>query len=270
MTYRTLKMLTVLLPTFLIGGFEYMRHEYLLSYLSMETGNFLITLLTLAISFLFATWMFRTISRIHDRLAEEQAKRAVYEERERLARALHDGIAQSLFYLNVKLKQGKVEDARTAVSAIDNQVRQAIFNLRQIPEESGTFQQRLETWLQEWSGLTGIEIETSLDIPNGQFTAAEEVHLFGIVQEACNNIRKHAVARHANVRFVPSDWKGFELVIADDGKGITGTAHPDTQAKYGLKMLAERAAALGAAWEIQSGPDGGTILRLHKKGGITR
>jgi signal transduction histidine kinase len=270
MTYRTLKMFTVLLPTFLIGGFEYVRHEFLLSCLSMEAGNFLMTLLTLAISFWYATWMFRTISRIHDRLAEEQAKRAVYEERERVARELHDGIAQSLFYLNVKLKQGKIEEARTAVSAIDNQVRQAIFNLRTLPEESGSLQRRLQTWLEQWSELTNIEIETELDIPESQFSAAEEVHLFGIVQEACNNIRKHAAARHATIRFVPSDRKGFELVIADDGRGLPEQNARDQAAKYGLKMIAERAAALGAEWEIRNRPEGGTILHLHRKGGIGR
>lgn len=115
---RTLKWLTILLPTLLIGGFEYVRHDFLLDSLSMETGNLYITLLTLLMSFVFATWMFKRIARMNDTLAREQAKRAVYEERERLAEELHDNIAQVLFFLNVQLTKGQISEAREAVSRL--------------------------------------------------------------------------------------------------------------------------------------------------------
>lgn len=63
------------------------------------------TLLTLLLSYLFGTWMFGRIQSMNVKLAEEQAKRAVYEERERLAQELHDNIAQILFFMNVQLKK---------------------------------------------------------------------------------------------------------------------------------------------------------------------
>lgn len=98
MSYRKMKFFSILIPTFLIGGFEFMRHSVFLHNLSMETGNYLITILTLVISYAFATWMFRTIERKNQRITTEREIGAIYEERERLARELHDSIAQTLFY----------------------------------------------------------------------------------------------------------------------------------------------------------------------------
>lgn len=259
MTYRTLYWLTVLLPPLIIGGFEFIRHDFLLAYLSMETGNVYITMLTLLLSFLFATWMFRTIERMNARLVEEQARRAVYEERERLARELHDGIAQSLFFLNVKLKQGHLDDARVAVSAIDNHVRQAIFNLRSLPEE-GSLKQRLEKWLTQWSALSGVDVSHEIRVMDNFFTPAEEVQLFGIIQEAFANIRKHAQAQHAWIRLTTDEPHNWVLAIEDDGVGVPPT--PTETKKYGLSMMRERAKQLNAVIDIRPRMDGGTIISL--------
>ncbi|MFY0543525.1 sensor histidine kinase [Brevibacillus sp. H7] len=260
MTYRMLYWLTVLLPPIVIGGFEFVRHDFLLSYMSMETGNVYITLLTLLLSFLFATWMFRKIERMNARLVVEQARRAVYEERERLARELHDGIAQSLFFLNVKLKQGQLDDARIAVSAIDNHVRQAIFNLRSLPEEGSSFPQRVEKWLGQWSALSGVDVTPDLTVKDGFFSPAEEVQLFGIIQEAFANIRKHAQARHAWIRLTTKEHRRWELVIQDDGVGLGET--DERSKKYGLAMMRERAKQLGAVITIAPRAAGGTEIRL--------
>lgn len=265
MTYRTFYWLTVLLPAIIIGGFEFVRHDFLLPYISMETGNVYITLLTLFLSFLFANWMFRTIERMNAKLVEEQARRAVYEERERLARELHDGIAQSLFFLNVKLKQGNLDEARIAVSAIDNHVRQAIFNLRSLPEE-GSLEQRLEKWLGQWNALSGVEVTTNIKVRDNFFTPAEEVQLFGIIQEAFANIRKHAQARHAWIQLVTREPGHWRLTVEDDGVGIADV-EADSK-KYGLSMMQDRAKQLQADIQIGTRSEGGTIIRLvSRKGG---
>lgn len=259
MTYRTFYWLTALLPAIIIGGFEFIRHDFLLPYLSMERGNVYITILTLILSFLFADWMFRTIEKMNAKLVEEQARRAVYEERERLARELHDGIAQSLFFLNVKLKQGQLDDARIAVSAIDNHVRQAIFNLRALPEE-GSLEQRLEKWLAQWSALSGVDVTTELHIKETFFSSAQEVQLFGIIQEAFANIRKHAQARHAWIRLTTQEPRQWELAIEDDGVGIS--AESAEAKKYGLAMMRDRARQMPATLEIKRRDAGGTIITL--------
>lgn len=260
MTYRLLQVLSVLIPTLLIGGFEYIRHDFLLPYMSMRTGNFYITILTFIISFWFAVWMFRTIRSINEKLAHEQAKRAVYEERERLARELHDGIAQSLFFLNVMLKQGKIDEALTAISSIDHDVRQAIFNLRELPDESTTLPDRLHKWLAQWSIHTGIEVTEEYHLAENSFSAAAQVQLFGLIQEAFTNIRKHANAKQAKLSLTANSTGQWELVILDDGWGIN--TDPTTSSKYGLSMMKERADQLQAQLEIGTGANGGTQLRL--------
>ncbi len=267
MTYRLLQVLSVMLPTLLIGGFEYIRHNFLLPYMTMDAGNLYITLLTFVISFLFAVWMFRTIRSINEKLVEEQARRAVYEERERLARELHDGIAQSLFFLKVKLKQGKIDDALAAVSSIDHDVRQAIFNLRALPDEGSSLPQRLHKWLSQWSVHTGIEVSEEYQLFDDTFTAAEQVQLFGLIQEAFANIRKHANARHASLTIRSTPFGEWELLIKDDGCGIRYD-QPNAH-KYGLTMMKERASQLHAYFHISPVASGGTELRVSStQGGL--
>jgi len=259
MSLRTLKLFTVLVPVFIIGGFEYVRHEFLLYYLTMEAGNFMIAVITLVLSYWFASWMFDKIKRINGRLTAGEARRAVYEERERLARELHDDLAQTLFFLNVKLKQGELEEAKAAVSEIDNSLRQAIFNLRTPPEEGVAFASRLNTWLQDWQAAAGIAVAAQIEVAADAFRPAEEVQLFGIVQEAFTNIRKHSRAQQATIALIASPGR-WRLRIADDGcgRGQSGSARKT----YGTELMYKRAAELGASLEIGAAPDGesGTVV----------
>jgi signal transduction histidine kinase len=260
MSLRTLKWFAILLPPLIIGGFEYIRHHALLHALSMEMGNLYITLLTLLLSFLSASWMFREIARTNARLAEEQSRRAVYEERERLAQELHDNIAQMLFYLNVKLKQGKIEDARSAAKDIDNHLRQAIYNLRTPPSEATAFLTRVGSWLTDWSAMTGIEVDIRIDLGDIRLAPAQEVLLFGIVQEAFTNIRKHSLAGKARLE-MSMEGRRWQLTIADDGVGL-----PDESAAsigYGLTLLRKRAQELSAVLDVKSGPGSGTELIIN-------
>ncbi|GEN35084.1 sensor histidine kinase [Aneurinibacillus danicus] len=262
MSYRLLQVLTVVLPTLLIGGFEYIRHEFLLEHLSMETGNVYITVLTFVLSLLFSFWAFHIIRTTNERLAQEQARRAVYEERERLARELHDGIAQSLFFLNIKLRQGHIEDASRAVSMIDNHVRQAIFNLRSLPEEGGTLTSRLTKWLSEWSSVTGIDVEEEIELPAALFTPKEEIQIFAIIQEAFANIRKHSGASNVTIELKGGE-DGWRLKIVDNGCGIESAAIPVK--KYGIFMMKERAKELGASFHLSNRETCGTEVIVTKE-----
>jgi signal transduction histidine kinase len=262
MNYVKLKMITILLPTAMIGGFEYFRHDVLTNYMSMEAGNFYMTLLTFILSYLFASWMFRHIEQSNIQLGEEQARRAVYEERERLANELHDNIAQTLFFLNIQLQKGHIEDAKSAVSDINNQVRQAIYNLRISPEEGTAFTERINHWLQEWSLVTGIEVKAELLLEADYFRPVEEVHLFGLMQEAFTNIRKHSQASSAalSIRAEGSSWL---LRISDNGRGVNAL---ESQFKYGVAMMKKRAEELHAQLELSNLAQGGTALQVigHK------
>ncbi|WP_072330920.1 MULTISPECIES: sensor histidine kinase [unclassified Paenibacillus] len=262
MSMRTLKWCTILLPPFIIGGFEYVRHDFMLHLLSMETGNLYITLLTLLLSYIFGTWMFRRIEAMNETIAGEKAKRAVYEERERLAEELHDNIAQVLFFLNVQLTKGQLHEAREAVSEIDHHLRQAIFNLRTTPEEGATFESRLLAWLEEWSGLTGINVEPALELNGRVIPPSAEVALFSIVREAFTNIRKHS---HADQAFLElgrtEDGQRWRLRIADNGVGYDPEADA-SGSRYGLSILRKRALELHAELQFRSPEEGGVELVL--------
>lgn len=262
MSYRLVQILTVILPTILIGGFEFFRHDFLLGHLSMGTGNVVITILTFILSLLFSSWVFHIIKIKNDQLAEEQAKRAVYEERERLARELHDGIAQSLFFLNIKLKQGDVVAASHAVSTIDHHVRQAIFNLRSTPEEDESLNSRIIKWISEWSSFSGIDVDVDFEIPNHLFTIKDEVQIFAIVQEAFANIRKHSGATKAGIKFkgAHNQW---QLRIWDNGSGIDTAML--SEKKYGISMMKERARQTGAVLQISKSGMGGTEIIVTPK-----
>jgi signal transduction histidine kinase len=257
MTFRTLKILTILIPTLLIGGFEFIRHTILFHYLSMETGNYLITILTLIISSVYANWMFKTIEIKNQRITEERELRAIYEERERLAKELHDSIAQSLFLLKVDLKKNKMQEAGKVVNSIDTNLRQAIFNLRMKPAEGGNFTKRIENWIEQWSTVAGVETSSEIAVEEGYFSSAEEVHLFGIIQEAYTNIRKHANAENARL-FLHTNGDNWELTVEDDGVGFS--INEIHSRHYGLNMLEERVNKLGAFLDIISGEMQGTKI----------
>ncbi|MEX2461834.1 MAG: histidine kinase [Paenibacillaceae bacterium] len=261
MNYVVLRMITILLPTLMIGGFEYFRHEVLLDYMTMETGNFYITLLTFILSYVFANWMFRHIEQSNKHLVAEQARRAVYEERERLANELHDNIAQTLFFLQVKLQKGHLEEAKAAVSDINNQVRQAIFNLRSSPDDNIHFVERIQLWLQEWQLITGITVNEELKLPEHYFTPVEEVHLLSIIQEAFTNIRKHSQADQSTItiKVKQNDWL---LSISDNGCGIVD--EQQTFNKYGMLMMRRRAEEIFAQMEYKHLNQGG--LEIIVKG----
>lgn len=257
MAYRTLKILTILVPTIVIGGFEFIRHTLLYPELSMKTGNYIITILTFIISTFYANWMFRTIEEQNQRISKERELRAVYEERERLAKELHDNIAQSLFLLKVDIKKGKVKEAGAILQSIDNNLRQAIFNLRLKPSEHVSFSTRIENWIEEWVTVSGMESKVEIQLENGFFLPQEEVQLFGIIQEAFANIRKHARASVANLQ-LRTQGDQWQLVIRDDGVGFVPDEIPPQ--KYGLLMLKERAAKIDGEVHVQTGEGNGTTI----------
>jgi signal transduction histidine kinase len=262
MSYRKLKFFSILIPTFLIGGFEFMRHGVFLHNLSMETGNYLITILTFIISYAFATWMFRTIERKNQRITTERELGAIYEERERLARELHDSIAQTLFLLKVHLKKRKIEEASSLVNSIDSHLRQAIFNLRINSKENLSFSNRIENWLNGWNTVSGIDVNNEIYITEGYFSPAEEILLFGIIQEAFANIRKHSDANTVffKLKTGRNEW---ELIIEDNGTGFD--TEENLPNKYGITMLKERAYKLNSTFELESGKNIGTKLLLRGK-----
>lgn len=212
---------------------------------------------------------------------QERAKvrqRAIVEERERIARELHDGVAQLLAYVNTKamavrllLRNRQVEQADRQLLQLEEAARSTIVDVREailglkLAGRSGTFIGALNEYALQFSRLSDLPVTLNIAPAAAQcaLPAETELQLLRIVQEALTNIRKHAAATQAVIKLQVID-RQLELSIRDDGQGFTpGNSPSDTAAKFGLTTMRERAEAIGAAWHIATELGAGTVLILR-------
>jgi signal transduction histidine kinase len=217
------------------------------------------------------------------RLHEQVLDRAVLEERERIARELHDGLAQVLGYINTQtqavkklLETRKIDEATSeldAMGAVSREVyadvREAIVGLRAAPRG---LVPALRDYLSRLPRMPGCEIELRV-VDDGEAVAlppATEIQLVRIVQEALTNVRKHAGASHVDV-IVGADGNEVGVEIVDDGQGfdpllLDRTGWP----RLGLQTMRERAQAVGGVFDVISAPGEGTRIAVHVPASIRR
>ena len=278
MSDKMIKRLILWIPTLTIGLWEYVRHSFLLPYLSMDMGNILAPIIVFIVSATLLTRLFKKLDDTQVTLRREQRMTAALEERERLAQELHDGISQSLFMLSVKIdrlescppeeKQGQLDKLRQTVRHVYDDVRQAIANLRTVPQEKDfTWSHPFMQMIEDIHKDTEWEMDVAWSIPEESLTIKEKIALFSCVREALTNVRKHADAKHVRV-IGRLHGDGFECEVRDDGTGFAGD--PCAAAgKYGLKMLRDRARTLGWHFEMRR-ESGQTIMRVSKRGAAER
>jgi two-component system nitrate/nitrite sensor histidine kinase NarQ len=274
LSYRTIKHLILWTPTITIGLWEYLRHTVLLPYVSMDLGNLLAPVIVLVVSATLLRKLFAMLEATQEELQRERMLKAALEEREQLARELHDGISQSLFLLSVKLDKldradggdaarEASEGARETIRRVYDDVRQSIANLRSLPAP-GDF-----SWMASVEALgreaedAGIRFECSGRLPDRLLTNKEKVELLAIVREAVLNARKHANARTIRVKMEPSAGGGFRCEIADDGDGLDESRLKAFD-RYGIRMMRSRAGEMGWSFEIGSGSGDGTTVTVEK------
>ena len=199
--------------------------------------------------------------------------KAVLDERTRLAREIHDGLAQTLAFLKMEaarmqtyVTKGELDAVARTLQACYRTLsdayldaRQAIDDLRHIPDEG------LGDWLAvvaaDFKALTGLEVDVSNVQLSHVFAPTVKAQLIRIVQEALTNIRKHAQA--CTVTISASECEGeATLEIHDNGHGfMPEEIQPASQ--YGLRSMRERAESIGADFQVISAPGAGTTLRLR-------
>jgi PAS domain S-box-containing protein len=208
------------------------------------------------------------------RLYGEIQSLAVVQERQRLAREMHDSVAQSLSLLHLqlaKMQEGQAAaDSRLTASLREvtaitenayDELRQSIYGLRTMVSRGLGWVATLDEYLHEFSTRTGIKV--TLEIADGlpaELPPATEVQLVRIVQEALANVRKHAGTDHARVSLQPEE-RSVRVTIEDDGRGVQPEA--DTaikQSHFGLEIMRERAESLGGKLTIESTPGHGTRI----------
>jgi signal transduction histidine kinase len=213
-------------------------------------------------------------ARLHERLRDV----AVIEERHRIAREMHDGLAQALGYLDLKI--GELEAAvslppatlrtelgrmKKVVAGAYEEVRQAIFGLKMTPPRGLGLVPTLAEYLREFSEQTGTTVELKLaDEEGARLSPRAELQLIRIIQEALANVRKHAQAGRAWVTFDTEEGKA-KITVQDDGRGFDPeeAARPG-RTPFGLRSMRERAESVGGTLAVEPGQGRGTqvIIRL--------
>ena len=208
-----------------------------------------------------------------DTLAELEYA-TIIQERTRLAREIHDGLAQTLGFLKLQASQmrnylarGDSERAReslelyfAALSEAYQDVRQTIDGLRIEPANAG-----LDGWLEqtviEFRELSGLEVDFNGASLNGVLLPEVHAQLIRIVQEALSNVRKHAQANHVWVTCHEAE-DDLWLEIRDDGKGFA-PEDVTRPSQHGLRGMRERADLIGADFQVISRQQGGTTIRVR-------
>lgn len=210
----------------------------------------------------------------HARLQEQAEQLAVLAERQRLARELHDSVTQSLYsvtlYANaaaLALAAGKQEvtagylrDLQETAQEGMRDMRLLIFQLHPPVLETEGLVAALQLRLAAVEGRAGLQTEFRVE-GERRLPLAIEGDLYWIAQEALNNVRKHAAARHVAVHLYFTAAT-LSLEVVDDGVGFDPQAVP-VEGRGGLRTIAERAAHVGGKLTYESTPGEGTRVKVE-------
>jgi nitrate/nitrite-specific signal transduction histidine kinase len=217
-----------------------------------------------------------TIAVKHGLVTAQLQSLSVIEERTRIAREMHDGVAQVLGYLNLQvqtlealLQQSKLDklreklaQMREAVKVAHADVRENILSLRTTLDNEKGLIPAIDEYLHEFGIQTTMdarfvnEVESEVDL-----SSIAEVQLVYILHEALSNVRKHSRASHVTVRLSKEGNAGEESIILqvwDDGMGFTSS---ESKRSFGLQTMRERARSVNGELLVHSVPGKGTQIK---------
>lgn len=182
------------------------------------------------------------------RLAEESATLARADERARMAREIHDTIAQSLTAIALEIESGRVDKALQVTRTTLEDARRSVMNLRAEPLAGKPLAQALALLVREFTSQSGIRV--TLDTSHAcELPLAAEAELYRIAEQALANVRQHAQAK--TVRLTLRCTRAFAtLTIEDDGIGFDQRRVPED--RHGLRGMRERARLAGGTLKIAS------------------
>ncbi len=202
------------------------------------------------------------------RLFSEVRALATVEERRRLAREIHDGIAQeiaSLGYVVDELvdeeadpaQRERISQLRSELSRIVGELRLSIFDLRSDVLPHSGLGAALSSYIRQVGTSSGLTVHLVLDESADRLRVDTEMEFLRIAQEAVTNVRRHAQAKNLWVTCRVSPPHAF-LRVADDGRGL-GSPRNDS---YGLDIMRERAGRLGVDLTVRKRDGGGTVVEI--------
>jgi two-component system nitrate/nitrite sensor histidine kinase NarX len=218
------------------------------------------------------------------RLYEQAGEMAAVEERQRLARDLHDAVSQTLFSASLTADvlprlwdqdpsqvRPLLEELAALTRGARAEMRTLLWELRPQTLLQANFEQLVQQLAEAMAARVRIRTHVTVECEARTLPPDAQVGLYRIVQETLNNIMKHAGATHPSIRLTwlcapapaaPSAAAGpagVELEIEDDGRGFAPEAV--SWERLGLKIMRERASGIGARLTIESRPGSGT--RVH-------
>ncbi|HEX5541492.1 MAG TPA: GAF domain-containing sensor histidine kinase [Micromonospora sp.] len=204
-------------------------------------------------------------------LFDEVRSLATNEERQRLAREIHDGVAQELVMVGygidnalAALPAGAAETGqelrtlRGEVTRVITELRLSLFELRSEVDRHGGLAAAIAEYARTVGASAGLRVHLSLDESTARLPAAVEAELLRIAQEAITNARKHAAAANLWVT-CEVDPPYAQIEVSDDGQGIADQ-RPD--GRYGLAIMAERAERIRGRLEIRPRHPSGTTVAV--------
>ena len=204
---------------------------------------------------------------------------AVLEERSRIARSLHDSLAQSLSFINMRFQmlsknkllpddksvRDNIEMIRDGIQYCYEDVRELLDHFRAKPQY-GNFAETVRSVIERSRKQAGIPVVLHISGGDCLLNSEQQTQALFILQEALSNIRKHAAAQQAEVLLENGD--GFTMTVRDDGRGFDPESRAEAEPgqHIGLSVMHERAEKIGAEISIRSQPGSGTEVRLHIPG----
>jgi signal transduction histidine kinase len=227
---------------------------------------------------------FNTMAHNLERLTRENEQKsqvrqqAIADERERIARELHDGLAQLLGYVNTKVMavsllvknhqssaaQAQLEQLGEAARALFTDVREAIVGLKLASQTGEGLGEAIQSYVDQFRRLTELDVRVHID-PRAESVGLppeSELQLIRILQEALSNVRRHASATQAKIDLTMNDG-ALTMTIADNGRGFDERVLPSLEpAHFGLSTMQERAEEIGGHLELCSTPGQGTQVTV--------
>lgn len=220
---------------------------------------------------------------LRDITARRERAAVIEEERARIARDLHDSVAQILYLLALKadMAAGQVVDKPDQVAGelqeigrrsrqVIREIRRTIFALRPLDWSKQGFLPALRRFVRDFAEQLGWKAHFETSSTNLSIPAKLEPAIFRLVQESLNNVAKHAEARRVWVKLAlvqTGNTHHLVLTVRDDGRGF----EPDAPAGsgLGLKQMQQRVEAVGGTFNVSSASGQGTTItaRLPVKGG---
>lgn len=208
------------------------------------------------------------------RLFARSAQFGAMEERNRLAREIHDTLAQGLAGIALQLEAADAhldagDDSRRAQTAIRRalnltrsnleEARRSVLDLRAAPLEGRTLAEAIRALVEEQSGAAKLAHQFEMVGGERPLPVRVEAGMYRIAQEAIANVIRHAGAKHVVVQLIATS-DAIRLVVEDDGRGFDPSAIPSGH--FGLIGLNERVRLLGGTLDLRSSPDAGTHLEV--------